>query len=77
MSLGQFNERGWAMDVVLPALRSDVFYRNLPSKNKMAPHDRPVTVVGCLCAFGRPWRPQDAFVTPFLCRTVLRVLAHQ
>eukprot|EP00972_Heterocapsa_arctica_P088675 13075075-Heterocapsa_arctica.AAC.1 len=28
MSLGQFNESGWAMNVVLPALRSDVFYRN-------------------------------------------------
>eukprot|EP00972_Heterocapsa_arctica_P046412 6849827-Heterocapsa_arctica.AAC.1 len=32
----------WATDVVLPAPRSDVFYHNLPSKNKMAPHDRPV-----------------------------------
>eukprot|EP00972_Heterocapsa_arctica_P085351 12578989-Heterocapsa_arctica.AAC.1 len=38
------------MDVVLPAPRSDVFCRNLPSKNKMAPRDRPAAVVGCLCA---------------------------
>eukprot|EP00972_Heterocapsa_arctica_P052518 7725703-Heterocapsa_arctica.AAC.1 len=37
------------MDVVLPAPRSDVFYRNPLSKNKMAPHDRPAAVVGGPC----------------------------